>query len=373
MFPANSSASYLACSSKDDIESNQPGFNPCDFNIVVPNSIKLQDVVRVSVTSVEIPRLFFNVTPFNNKLFFFQRLVHDVPADPGFVFRTVNPNWVLTDSITLTPGIVSNIQSVLDEINAHRNATLGGVYEIWSYDTTIDPNSVRIDRNNTHWAPIVFGRVPDVPPPQPFAVMTWVTASIPAGGLTGKEGSGSFDLLGLRDTSVDLQSYFTQQAQLFDPNDPNSFGSFNGLQVPPLPPYDSNLQGLLKLPLFEADVFDYNIWATTDYATPPLLPPNFAGPNSVYVTMSDLGDLSTVYAKTGTNYDVITTVSLSGVDPGQSAFKEIKDGEYEAIGLKQSRNITGFKIRVLDNRFQQCFLPANFPVSLRVQLVYISR
>lgn len=373
-YPANAAASYLAFSSKDDLEANNPGFNPADFNIVVPNSIRLQDVVRVSATTVSVPRVFYNITPFNNQLFWWQRVVVDTPTTPGFVFRSLNPNWVLTDSITFPVGI-SGIQTILDLINTHRAAILGGPdLEVWTYDNTVEPNCVKITVTIPMPAnPIVFGIVPDVPPFAAVANMTWVTCGTPKQIQAGENPSGAFDLLGLRNTAESLSSFITQNNQPFDPADPNTFGSFNGVQVAPLPPYPSNLAGLLKIPLFEADVFDYNMWATTNYATPQLLPPNFAGPLKVYITISDLGDLSTVYAKSGTNYDVIAAVNLTGVPPLESAFKEVKDGEYESVGLKQPRNITGFHVRILDERFQQCFLPANYPLVLRLQVVYISR
>lgn len=373
MFPANSSASYLACSSKDDVAAIQPGFNPADFSIVVPNSIKLQDVVRVCATCVSVPRMFTNINEGFNNLYWYQRAIQDLPtADPTMVFRTVNPDWVITDSLTFTPGLYGDIETLIDEINTHRAATLGPDVETWSINMSADPVCVLISVAVTEVVPITWGLVPNAPPPSPYANMTYLTCTM--NNATGPDRSDStlFDFFGLDNPSPDIQTYQNAAGQIFDPTNPNTFGSFNGLMAGGTL-YTRNFANMAIFPLFDSFAFDYYTWSHFPYVTPQLTPPNTWGPQMVYITVSDIGDLNTVYGKTGTNYDVIAAVNLSNVAYGAYAFKEIKDGEYEAIGLKQPRNITGLRIRILDEQFRQTFLLPNFAAALRLQLVYISR
>lgn len=347
--PSHSSASYLNFCSQDDPNSAAPDFNPAQFNIVVPNSVKLQDVIRVCHNSVSIPRMFQTITQYNNVLQWWQRQVIEIPVptapQPNTWLRTVSQTWTLMKQLIITPGIYNR-----DQVLALIQGT-AGVNEQWTWnDTTL---SIQIVETPTG-SPVVWGYFIDpshVTPPVSYANMILLTDG----------DSTSFDTLGL-EASAGLLSRKYASAP-FDPLNPATFATTLG----------SNLQGATTLPLFDEEAFNYITWATQMYTTPPMSPPNFSGPLTIQVGLSDLGDGSTIYAATGTSYDVITSVSLSHTNWGDSAVKEVKDGEFEAIGLKHPRNITGFSVKLMDEQFRPVVLPRNYLVAMRLAFVYVVR
>jgi hypothetical protein len=388
-FPANSNVSYLACNSQDDPNVINPNFNPADFVITVPNSSRLQEVVRISITSCSVPRMFENVDQINNMLFFWQRQVIELDYSsvmgPGWVLRTVNPIWIPVNSIILPRGI-QNMDALLATLNAISPYT-------WSYTPAGPPldmagGSVQIVTHSP-FTTYVFGPFYDpgwVPPTGPpvYANMTMVTsftnyADTPLS--TRFPGLGAMGLLGLRPFAEDAKVTEQINSQLFNSLDSSTFGSVNGLftpgdiQIPLFPagePYPNPIYKAARLPLFD-QLATYSTWSTASYTTPRLIAPDLSGPSTVYVTITDLGDGTTTYARTGTNYDVITAVNLSQTPWGENAFKEVKDGEFEGIGLRNPRNITMLRVRILGAQFQALKLPPNFEVDLRCQLVFITR
>jgi hypothetical protein len=349
--PTHSQASYLSFSSKDDPNTAQPDFNPAAFSVVVPNSIKLQDVVRICHRSVSIPRMFQTISKYNNVLQWWQRQMIEIPVpdapQPNTWLRTVSQTWTLIKQLVIPPGIYNRDQ-ILALINDPGPA---GPNELWAWS---DPKlSLEITETPTQPA-IQFGYFIDpahVPPPLIYANMTLLTDG----------DSESFDTLGLESRASFISQKYAYQA--FNPLDPLTFATIQG----------SNLQGKSVLPLFNLEAFNYMTWATSVYTTPQLSPPNFSGPNTVHVVLQDLGDGSTVYGFSGTLYDELTAVNLTNTFWGDAAIKEVKDGQFEAIGLKQPRNITGLRVQILDEQYRTIVLPRNYVVSIVLALVHVVR
>lgn len=349
MLPANSSASYLAFSSRDDATQADSKFNPADFTIVVPNSIKCQNVIRVCVTAISIPRMFQTINEFNNTLIWWQRQVIEIPAPPvtDRWLRTVSLDWTPRAILTIPPGIL-NMTQILTYINANNGLPLN---ETWTYD--VDNRTVKI-----HVVPpgvvLPFGYFIDhahVPPAVSYANMAYLT--------DGK--SEFFDTMGLQKAADIASEAFENYA--LDLLDPNTFGSVG----------NSNLARATSLPMFDLSLFNYASWATIDYDTPTMNPPDISGPQLIHVCVSDLADGNTTYAATGSTYDVLTSVFMGDAPWGENSTKEVKDGEYEAIGVKSPRNITQLRIRLLDDKFRPTVLPRNYIVPLRMQLVTSER
>lgn len=366
-FGSNSYASYLSFSSDDDPESSQPAFNPANFNIYVPNSIKCQDVVRICNYNTTVPRMFPTVTPNNNTLIYYRRQIIEIQTDvPNVWFRTVSNDWLVWFLITLPLGI-QNVAEMLAYINLHHPVVGDG--ETW----TSLPDATKTIQINIHPVdPLIAwglfspgpGYISPIMPPNPpiFLPISWLSSARVAPGEQKSVSSwGAFDLLGL--TQPPLDPRFTPTGSL-NTNNPSTFGTVVGTNLEKIGP---------KLPLFIVDnLFGYSqFW--NPYQTPVMNPPNVSGPDVVHVALSDLGDGSTTYAFDGSSYDVLTTVSLSGVNFGDNATKEVKDGEFEAIALRQPRNITGFRVTLYDSQFRVLTLPRNYPVNMRLQMVYVSR
>lgn len=359
-FPPNAAASYLAVSSRDDPQSIQPEFNSADFRVVVPNSIKLQEIVRMCSNYASVPRMFNNLADVG-QLVFWNRFVVEIPApnQPGFYLRTVGP-WIPTSRMAFPPGIW-NIGKVLGTIIPIRSPE----GEDWAFDT--NENKVGVKKTNLlPTGPIAWGVFPNPPPgglPEQLP-MTLVTEFIPGAQSPRYE---FFRMLGLgQPRDVDTSTANKVHTNLFDPN---TFGAIGD---------DVNLSSdtVQKFMLFDQTAWNYDLWIQTlPYSYTYIAPntTNFAGPTNIQIAISDLGDGSTVYAGSGTNYDILTTIGMGGVQWGENAVKTVKDGEFDAIGLKYPRNITQFRVSLLDQQFKQLYLPPNYPVCLRMQMVYVAR
>jgi len=303
--------------------------------------------------------MFPTVTQYNQTLYWYQRAIIDVPitGQPNTYLRTVDPNWTVTARVILTKGIM-NMDEILTQINAIRNPVETWTVETDSIKTVNIATQTPTDPGIT-WG--VFVQNPHVPPTGylPFAWLSSVF--VPPQTQTSDVPWGSFDLLGLS-YPPSVKNPQLLQAPL-NLSDPNTFGSTMGSNLDFIGP---------KIPLFDFQSFNYHEWVTTPYNTPQMNPPNLSGPDLVNVVLSDLGDASTISASSGTSYDVLTTVSMTGVAFGDSATKEVKDKEAEAIAFRHPRNITGFRVQLMDEKFQQLSLPRNYPVAMRLQLVFVS-
>lgn len=353
--PPKTAASYLNICSRDDPNSASSQFNPANFQVVVPNSIRLQDVMRICSNFISVPRMFPNITQYNNTLFWYQRQVLELPVagQPNYWLRTVANNWTVTASITIPVGIY-NMTALLALINAAvpRDTITNLPLEVWTYDNV--NNTVVITTTPNSLGPIAFGVFFDnahVTPPVSYANMTYLTDGE----------SEFFDTLGIQ-KAADFNSTQFLDDVAFDPSNPNSFDSTLG----------SNLQGITALPLFNR-LLIYSQWATNVYVTPFFNPPNLSGPTTVHVGLQDLGDGATVSSQSGTTFDILTTINMDNVGLGVQVSKEVHDADADAIGFKAPRNITGFRVRLLDEQFRVLSLPRNYSVNIRAQCLYVVR
>lgn len=349
--PSGVRATYLNISSTMDQKWETASHNPANIALALPNSVRTNKVWKITPHTAVIPRMFPNIYAPDNVMLWYQRRVAELPtANPTIWFRTVEPDWTITRQLVF-PEKIWNVDSILVFINA---AT--GPNEVWSWDAT---NLCFIVTVTPVGPPVVFGNFvvvpPYVPPPQPFANMTYVVEPF---NLPGVGDSHVFDVLGLERMASILSSLPLSPNLV--PSDPNTFDNLLG----------SNLSMRNALPLFDRIAHSYATWATVPYASPLNNQPNLAGPTVVNVAVSDLGDSSTVDAQTGQLRDIITSINLGDVEFG--AFKEriVNDTDGEGIEYQAARNISNFKVSLLDTRNRQLTLPRNFPVFLRIQLIH---
>lgn len=337
--------SYLNISSEMDPLWESSNHNPANFNIQMPNSLRTNKIWKIVPNIVTVPRMFPNIPAPDNVLIWYQRQVVEIPtATPDYYLRTVSPNWTATRTITFEEDIW-NIDRVLAKINAQT-----GPDEVWSFDPvtlalviTVTPSS----------PPIVFGEFYDpghVDPPLSYMGMAYLA-----------EGAGGhlFTILGLEKqaslgTALPLSPAFI-------PASPPTFDNI----------INSNIDGRNLYPLFDRTLHSYDLWATTQFISPLNNQPNLAGPTTVHVIVSDLGDSSAVDAKTGTLQDIVSTLNLGDVSFGTYKSREVNDVDGECVEYQQARNISQFNVRLIDTRGRNLRLPRNFPVCMKLQLTHI--
>lgn len=339
--------SYLNISSTMDPLWELASHNPADFTIQVPNSLRTGKIWRIVNNTCSIPRMFPNITTPDNSLAWYQREVVEIPTGvvPNMWLRTVSPLWTLRMVLTFEPGIW-NVDLILAKINS---AT--GPNEVWTFDAV---NGCFVVTKTPTGPPVAFGEFLDpvhVPPPVSYANMTYVV----------ENGGHVFDVLGLEKQASIATSLNLSLALNF--RDPSTFDNLTG----------SNLDGKNAFPLFDRVAHDYyTTWAVSPFISPLNNKPNLAGPVIVHVVLADLGDSSVIEAKNGTLQDIVTTVSLGDVEFGAFKTKEVKDVEGESIEYRDARNISQFKVKLLDSQSRQLVLPRNYPVHLKVQLLALS-
>lgn len=337
--------SYLNVSDTMDPLWESSTHNPANFNVEVPNSVRTHKIWKISPSLVTVPRMFPNIYAPDNVMIWYQRRVLELPTTtPDVYLRTVSPVWEVTNMVTFEPRLWNT-----DQIVAKINAATGGG-EVWSFDAA---NTGFVVTKTAPGAPIAFGLFTDhahVPPALSYANMTYIA-----------EGSGGhiFTILGLEKLASVASNLPLSPA--FVDTDPSTFDNI----------LNSNLSGRNLFPLFDRTAHDYTYWATTNFTSSVGNPPNLAGPAVVHVSISDLGDSSTVDAKTGIVQDIITSVTMGNADFGTFVKKEIHDLEGECIEYQQARNISRFNVTLLDTRRNVLTLPRNFPVFLRLQLVHV--
>ncbi len=86
--------------------------------------------------------------------------------------------------------------------------------------------------------------------------------------------------------------------------------------------------------------------------------------------ITDLGDSSTVDAETGLLQDIVTSVNLGDVPFGTVKERLGNDSEIEGIEFQQARNISNFRVRILDSQNRQLSLPRNQKVFLKLQMIH---
>jgi len=339
----------LSIDSLSDPNAESGDFNPANFQINIPNTIKLQCVSGVCYNLVSIPRMFPTIGPYNNTLIFWQRPNISIPISgmgPNMWLKTVG-DWEPVLTLTLPTG-QWNINDILSFINTGL-ASFFGATNIWSYDSNLRTISIEFDGNYE-----TYGIRNSVGPP-PFVHQYMTLCYVTDGD------SELFDTLGLQGPAQ-IASAAESRNMNFSLYNSTTFDAVVG----------SSLEGIVALPLFDPSLHDILAWSQV-WHSPRYNPPNISGPTIVKVILQDLGDNSQIDAKTGVTWDVITTVDLTDVDFGFNSVKEIRDGVSEGILFSSSRHVTAFKVKLLDRKFRQLVLPRNFPVHIVLQVMYTDR
>ncbi len=319
--------------------------NPANFQIVLPNSVRTNRVWKICPHTLSVPRLFPTIYAPDNVLVWYQRPIVDIPTGaPNTYLRTVDQTWVITKTLVFPSGLW-NQASILNFINGFT-----GPNEVWAFDSTSQSFVFTVTPTAP---PVVFGVFVQFPhvPPTGFANMTYVGEPT---------GTHLFDPLGLEKEASILSSL--PFSPTLDQKDPSSFDNVLG----------SNLNMRNVYPQFDRTLHDYASWAALPFSSPPNNLPNLAGPTTVHVAISDIGDSSTVDASTGLTSDIITSINLGDVDFGTFKERIVNDLDGEAIEFQQARNISNFRVSLTDARNRQLTLPRNFPVFIKLQLVHSS-
>lgn len=334
--------SYLNIHSNMDVKWETAEHNPADLSLSLPNSIRTNKIWKVLPHTLVVPRMFPNIYAPDNRLLWYQRQVVELPtAVPDRYLRTVSPVWTVTRSLEL-PTDMWNVEKILAAINA-----VTGVNEVWTYDSDLQCFVITATPSGP---PVVFGYFDDpghVEPAVTYASMTYVVEPI---------GTHLFSPLGLEKTASLMT--LLPLSPVFVPDVPSTFDNLLG----------SNISGRNAFPLFDRSAHSYAIWGSNEYVTSRGNPPNLAGPVIVHVSIGELGDSSTVDAETGLVQDIITTINLGDVEFG--TWKERLGESGEGVEYQQARNISSFRVRLLDSRNRQLVLPRNFPIFLKLQMVH---
>jgi hypothetical protein len=342
--PAGFRTSYLNIDSTMDVQWETSSHNPANISLSLPNSTRTNKIWRIMPHTTIIPRMFPNVYAPDNVLLWYQRQVVETPTGaPDTYLRTVSPTWTVTRSLTIPTGLY-DVDQLLLLINA---AT--GVNEVWSYDS--DYQRIIVTRTPVG-PPIIFGTFVDaawVPPATSFADMTYVAEPLD---------SHIFSTLGLEVVASTMTSLPLSQTLVLTNAD--TFDNIIG----------SNITNRNLLPLFNRISHSYAEWSVDEYATPFGNAPNLAGPVVIHVLVSDIGDSSTVDAETGLVQDIITSVNVGDVDFGTFKERLANDAQADGIQFQQARNISSFRVRLLDSRNRQLTLPRNWPVFLKLHMIH---
>lgn len=346
--PQGIRSTFVNLSSEMDLQWESAQHNPANVEIALPNASRTKKVWKLTPHTTVIPRMFPNIYAPDNVLTWYQRQVLELPtADPTIWLRTVDEKWTETRRLVFPPRIW-NVDAILVFINA----ALVGTGQVW----TFDPVTLSFVVTVTPSAPaIVFGFFVDgahVPPAVTYANMTYIVEPF------FPTETHLFNVLGFERVASTLTSLPLSLS--FNPLDPNTFDNL----------FRSNLSDRNAFPLFDRTSRSYAVWAVAVYVSPQNNQPNLAGPTVVHVAITDLGDSSTVDAGSGLLLDIITTLNLADVDFGMFKERIVNDQDAEAIEYQQARDVSKFRITVLDSKNRQLALPRNFPVFLKVQLIH---
>lgn len=344
LLPQGIRTTYLNVDSTMDIQWETAAHNPANFQIILPNTVRTHRVWKISPNMVSIPRMFPTIYAPDNVLVWYQRRMIEIPTGPPNTYlRTVEEKWTEVKRLVFPDGLW-NQATILNHIN-----TFTGPNEVWSVDPTSQSFVFTVTPTDP---PIVWGVFVGVPTPGvTYANMTYVSEPL---------GTHILDPLGL-EKNASLSDSLPLSPTL-DPTDPNTFDNIKG----------TNLDSRNVYPQFDRALHDYTSWATLPYNSPTNNVPNLAGPTTVHVAITDIGDSSTIDAKSGTNMDIITSINLGDVGFGTIKSREINDVEGEGIQFQQARNVANFRVMLMDSRNRQLTLPRNFPVFVRLQMTHSS-
>jgi hypothetical protein len=335
---------YFNINSTMDIQWETAAHNPANFQIVLPNSTRTNRVWRIAVNTLTVPRMFPTIYAPDNVIVWYQRQVLEIPTGaPDTYLRTVDQKWTETKRLEFPSGLWNQTR-ILDHINAFT-----GPNEVWTFDASSQSFVFVVTPTDP---PVVWGEFVDpghVPPPVSYANMTYIGEPL---------NTHIFDPLGLEKSASFLSTL--PLSPTLDPFDPDTFDNLKG----------SNLDSRNVYPQFDRLSHSYATWSAAVFMSPPNNVPNLSGPTTVHLSVTDLGDSSTVDAQSGTSMDILATMNLGDVDFGTFKSRDIADVEGEAVEFQQARNIANFRVSILDARNRQLVLPRNFPVFLKLQLVH---
>lgn len=338
--------SMLAITSASDPNWTADTHNPADFSVDMNNTMKTTRVVKVCPALLSIPRMFPNISRYNNVLRWYARPVITLMtgmAPPQDKLLTVG-DYTIAAQVVIPEGIY-NIDQILAIINPVA-ATFG---QTWTFNT--DTMSLVITTTAPGVPAYTFGYYTGASPVTGTVYMPLYYIS---GGAT-----ESLSTLGLQKAASETSVGFTDTV-IFDRAIPNTFDATRG----------TVLDGVSVLATFDRPQHSYDYWLTNAYTTPMLNSPNLAGPETVHVLMSDLGDSSTIDATTGILYDNIGTVEMTEVEFGGRVNAQSLTSDAETIDFQHHRSVTGFRVRLVDAKFRALTLPRNVVFSAVLTLWY---
>ncbi len=332
----NVGKSMLAISSASDPAWLSSTHNPANFVVDMTNTMKMTRIVRICPNLIAMPRLFPNISEYNNVLRFYSKRVIEIPTGlsaPNDWLRTVKDEWEVRWQLVIPEGIYN-----IDQLLLLINGVVGPLGQTWTFDT--DTMSIKIEIA----APVAPGYTFGYFTPAPVvAIDEWLPFVYLSGGA-----SETLSTLGLEKAAFTQSIGFSDNLP-FDKINPNSFDATRG----------TVLDGVPVLPLFDREQHSYEHWSTSAYSVPPLNSPNLDGPQLVHVLISELGDSNVINATTGVLYDVVKSVEMTQVEYGGRAVATVSDLESESITFQHNRCVTGFRVRVVDSKFRALKLPRN--------------
>ena len=344
--PSGIRSRFLQINSSHDVHVESLLHNPADFEVSMPNSAGCVNVWRVVPQTVSIPRAFPNIYAPSNKLILYRRRI--VITDLGLNMWTVlpSPSWEAIP-IEVPRGRYTG-QRLVDFFNSH--SAFGGF--TWAWDTTEEKVTV-MGPSGLEMPSYMFGNKdqPENPPTSPYEFM-------PQCYLAEGEGSHIFDVLGFTvNKFVAGGNRFISST--FDPYNLNTADCITG----------SAMENAVSIvPLFDTSVHSYDAWCE------PILvdganPANLVGPVCVNVMIKELGDGSTIDTESGKPLDVVAVVPVSSVLPFNYATYTAQDCDAEAIQFRQTRTVRSFNVQLQDQDGTVLWLPRNWPVFLRLQIL----
>lgn len=336
----NIGKSMLAVSSASDPAWLSSSHNPASFVVDMTNTMKMNKIVRIAPNTVVIPRLFPNISEYNNVLRFYGRRVIEIPTGlpaPADWLRTASADWEVRWQLVIPEGIYN-----IDQLLVLINAFVAPYGQTWTFDT----ETLTIKIVVAVPAPVLYTFGYFTPAPV-VPLDAWIPLVYVSGGLSEILGT-----LGLEKAAFSQSVGFTDNVP-FDRVSPNSWDATR----------TTILEGVPTLPLFDREKHSYQYWSSNGYTVPLLNSPNLDGPQCVHVLISELGDSSTINATTGVLYDVVKSIEMTTVPWGGRAISTVVDLEAEAITFQHQRNVNSFRVRIVDSKFRALKLPRNCEVN----------
>lgn len=341
----NIGKSMIAISSASDPAWLSAAHNPASFVVDMTNTMKMTRIIRIAPNDIVIPRLFPNISEYNNILRFYSRRIIEIPSGrpaPEDWLRTVGRDWEIRLQITIPEGIYN-----IDQILTLVNAAVVPLGQVWTFNT--ETASIGITANIPTPLASPFGYFTPAPV---LPLNAWLPLVYVSGGP-----SELLSTLGLEEAAFSQSIGFSDNVP-FDPLNPSSFDATRA----------TILEATPSLSLFDRERHSFSYWMSNGYTTPRLNSPNLDGPQFVHMLISELGDSSTIDATSGVLYDVVKSIEMTRVDWGARVEATINDLESEAVTFQHHRSVTGFRVRIVDSKFRSLKLPRNCEVNAKLAL-----